>query len=108
MPYRCREKGCRKRFSPRTGTALEGSNLGYQTWAIAIYLMTTSLKGVSSMKLHRDLGISQKAAWFLAHRIRTAWSRPGGMVAVGDPDGWPVLPPGTAHRTRYARRLEIV
>ena len=52
---------------------MEGSNLGYQTWAIAIYLMMTSLKSVSSMKLHRDLGITQKSAWFLAHRVREAW-----------------------------------
>ncbi|MCY3660605.1 MAG: hypothetical protein OXG36_16495 [Caldilineaceae bacterium] len=42
-------------------------------WAIAIYLCLTSLKSVSSMKLHRDLDISQKAAWFMIHRIREAW-----------------------------------
>ena len=71
MPFRCRS--CRKRFSVRTGTAMEGSHLGYQTWAIAIYLLTTSLKGVSSMKLHRDLSVTQKSAWFLAHRLREAW-----------------------------------
>ena len=72
MPYRCRD--CRKRFSVRTGTAMEASKLGCQTWAVAIYLLTTSLKGVSSMKLHRDLGITQKSAWHLAHRIRQAWA----------------------------------
>ncbi len=77
MPFRCREGGCAKRFSVRTGTAMEASNLGYQTWAIAIYLSTTSLKGVSSMKLHRDLGITQKSAWHLAHRIREAWQHNG-------------------------------
>jgi len=81
MPYRCRGKGCRKRFSPRTGTALEGSNVGFQKWVIAIYLVATSLKGVSSMKLHRDLQVSQKTAWFMAHRLRTAWERPGGVFA---------------------------
>ena len=42
-------------------------------WAIAVYLLATGLKGQASMKLHRDLGISQKAAWFLAHRLREAW-----------------------------------
>ena len=71
MPYRCRD--CRKRFSVRTDTVMQSSNLGYQTWAIATYLLTTSLKGVSSMKLHRDLGITQKSAWHLAHRLRKAW-----------------------------------
>ena len=73
MPYRCREKECAKRFSPKTGTVMEGSKLGMQAWMMAAYLMTTSLKSVSSMKLYRDLEITQKTAWFLAHRIRRAW-----------------------------------
>ena len=68
MPYRC--KDCRKHFSVRTGTVMQSSKIGYQSWAIAIYLFTTGIKGVSSMKLHRDLGITQKTAWFMAHRIR--------------------------------------
>ena len=75
MPYRCRD--CRKRFSVKTGTVMEGSNLGYQTWALSAYLLTTSLKGVSSMKLHRELGITQKSAWHLAHRLREAWADEG-------------------------------
>ena len=77
MPYRCREKDCAKRFSVRTKTPMEASNLGYQTWAVALYQVTTNLKGVSSMKLHRDLGITQRSAWFLAHRLREAWKDHG-------------------------------
>ena len=73
MPYRCRERKCRKRFSVRIGTVMQRSNLGYQVWAIAIYIMSTGIKGVSSMKLHRDLGVTQKIAWHLAHRIRKTW-----------------------------------
>ena len=73
MPYRCREKECAKRFSVRTKTPMESSKLGFQVWAIALYQVTTNLKGVSSMKLHRDLGITQRSAWFLAHRLREAW-----------------------------------
>ena len=60
-------------FSVKTGTVMHRSNLGYQTWAFAIYLMTTGIKGQSSMKLHRDLGVTQKTAWHLAHRIRETW-----------------------------------
>ena len=71
QPYHC--KDCRKYFSVKTKTLMQGSPLGFQTWAIAIYLMTTGIKGVSSMKLHRDLGITQKSAWFLAHRIRETY-----------------------------------
>lgn len=74
MLYRCREKECAKRFSVKTGTVMQGSNLGYQVWAIAMFLMTTSLKSASSMKLHRDLDITQKTAWHLAHRLRKSFS----------------------------------
>ena len=73
MPFRCRQKGCAKPFSTRTGTVMEGSNLGFQLWAIALFLFATNLKGISSMKLHRDLGVTRKTAWFLAHRIRETW-----------------------------------
>ena len=55
---------------------MEGSKLGFQIWAMAIYLMMTGIKGTSSMKLHRDLGITQKTAWHLAHRIREVVERP--------------------------------
>ncbi|MCY4571973.1 MAG: IS1595 family transposase [Gemmatimonadetes bacterium] len=72
MPYWCPD--CRSYFSVRTGTAIARSKIPLRKWAIAIYLEMTSLKGVSSMKLHRDLGISQKSAWFMLHRIREAWS----------------------------------
>ena len=67
-------KNCRRSFSVKTGTLMEGSNLNYTQWAIAFFLYSTNLKGVSSMKLHRDLGITQKAAWHLAHRVRAAWN----------------------------------
>ena len=72
MTHRCRDCNERPMFSLKTGNIMEGSKLGYQTWAIAIYQVTTSLKGVSSMKLHRDLEITQKSAWHLAHRLRKA------------------------------------
>lgn len=70
MPYRCKEKGCRKHFSIRTKSVLAESNIPLHKWLLAIFLLTTNLKGVSSYKLARDLGITQKTAWFLAHRIR--------------------------------------
>ena len=68
MPYRCKE--CRQFFSARKGTVLEGSRIGMQKWVIAIYMMSTSLKGTSSMKLHRELGVTQKTAWYMMQRIR--------------------------------------
>ena len=78
LPYRCGE--CRRYFSVRTGSVMQRSHIGLQKWAIGIYLWSISLKGVSSMKLHRDLGITQKSAYFMAQRLREAWSdRMSGM-----------------------------
>ena len=71
MPYRCPD--CRSYFSVRTGTAFERSKVPLRKWAIAIYLELTSLKSVSSMKLHRDIGVRQATAWFMLHRIRESW-----------------------------------
>ena len=53
---------------------MEHSRIPLQKWVIAIYLCLTSLKSVSSMKLHRDLQVSQPTAWFMLHRIREAWT----------------------------------
>ena len=63
MPYHCRD--CRKYFSVRTNTVLQSSNLSLSKWALAYFLFSTNLKGVSSMKLHRDLGSlkNQRGTW---------------------------------------------
>ena len=65
MQYRCRGKGCRKHFSVKVGTIMESSALGYQQWAIAIHL-----DGISSVRLSREIGITQKSAWLLLDKIR--------------------------------------
>lgn len=80
-PYRCSD--CRHYFSVKTGTALEASRVSLRKWAFAIYLEVTSLKGVSSMKLHRDLGVTQKTAWFMLHRLRETWADDGGLPLTG-------------------------
>lgn len=79
MPHRCRS--CRRFFSVRTGMLIEDSKLGYQTWLLAAYLLHTAKKGMSSVALAEKLGICQKTAWFLAHRIREAWGGSGGLMA---------------------------
>lgn len=70
MPFRCRK--CRKHFSVKTGTIMERSKVSLQKWVFSVYLCATSLNGISSMKLHRDLGVTQKTAWLMAHRLREA------------------------------------
>ena len=68
MPYRCRD--CKRYFSVKTGTVLASSQIPLQKWVWAIFLEMISLKGVSSMKLHRDLGIRQATAWHMLRLIR--------------------------------------
>ena len=70
MSFKC--GGCRERFSVRTGTVMESSRLPLQTWLLAIYMMTTARKGISSIQFAKELGVTQKTAWFLANRIREA------------------------------------
>ena len=79
MSHRCRD--CRKWFSVKTGTVMQSSKLGLQVWALATYLLNTGIKGQSSMKLHRDLKVTQKTAWHLAHRIRETWAKKHGPMA---------------------------
>ena len=81
MPYRCRK--CRQYFSLRKGTVMEGSPLGAQKWLIAVYMMTTGLKGTSSMKLHREIGVTQSSAWHMMQRIREAFDDGAGRELPG-------------------------
>ena len=78
MPWRCRD--CRKHFSVRTGTVFAESKLGIHKWLLAAYLMTTARKGISSVQLAKELGVTQKTAWFLEHRIREAMASRGGLL----------------------------
>jgi transposase-like protein len=86
MPYRC--KDCRKHFSVRVGMVLSESKLPLQKWLLAIYILTNSSKGISSIQLGKLLKCTQKTAWFLAHRIRETWTlntlKMGGTVEVDE------------------------
>ena len=63
-----------QRFSVKTGTLMANSRLSVRTWVLACYLLGPYPKGVSSLQLAKDLGISRKSAWFLGHRIREAFN----------------------------------
>lgn len=72
--YKCGD--CREQFSVTVGTLFEGSKIPLEKWLMAVYLMCSSKKGISSHQLHRTLGITYKSAWFLTHRIREAMKDP--------------------------------
>jgi transposase-like protein len=65
-------KGCKKHFSVKIGTIMEDSPIGLDKWLSAIWLIVSAKNGISSYEIHRSLGITQKSAWFLMHRIRKA------------------------------------
>jgi len=79
MPYRCRD--CRKHFSVRTGTVLAESKLPLHKWLLAIFMLHTARKGVSSVQMAKEIGVTQKTAWFLNHRIREAMKHRGGLFS---------------------------
>ena len=81
MPYWCTD--CRNYFSVKVGTPMQSSKLPLRKWVVAMYMMTTSLKGVSSMKIYRELSVSQPTAWFMIHRIREAWNTGTGPAFRG-------------------------
>jgi len=63
-----------KYFSVKTGPVVESLKLHAQVWAMSIYLLNTRINSTSSLKLYRDVGISQKTAWHLVHPVREAWA----------------------------------
>ena len=81
QPYWCHD--CRRYFSVKTHSVMHRSPLSCRIWIAAVYLMLTSLKGVASTKLARDLGISQKSAWHLGHRIRAAFANGQDRLMLG-------------------------
>ncbi len=68
--YKC--SLCRKQFTAKVGSIFDNSKIPLQKWFVAIYLITSHKKGISSLQLGRDLGITQKSAWFILHRLRYA------------------------------------
>jgi transposase-like protein len=68
--YKCGNKGCFHIFTITVGTIFEASHIPLQKWFLAIYVVSAHKKGISSLQLHRDIGVMQKSAWFMLHRIR--------------------------------------
>ncbi len=82
--YKCYH--CRKPFTVKVGTIFESSHIPLRLWLQAIFLLSSSKKGISSNQLHRTLGVTLKSAWFMSHRIREAM-RTGGLGPMGGNGG---------------------
>jgi transposase-like protein len=68
--WRCKE--CKRQFTAKVGTVFEDSPIGFEKWLPAFWLLSSAKNGISSYELHRALGVTQKTAWFMLHRIRLA------------------------------------
>jgi transposase-like protein len=65
---------CQKQFTVRTHSVLAESKIPLQKWMMAVWILTSNSKGISSVQLGKTLGVTQKTAWFLAHRIRESFT----------------------------------
>jgi transposase-like protein len=70
--WKCRNKVCKKQFSVKVGTIFEASPIGLDKWLLAVWLISSAKNGISSYEIHRAIGVTQKTAWFMLHRIRVA------------------------------------
>lgn len=70
--WKCKTKACRKQFSVKTGTIFEDSPLGLDKWLVGVWVIVNAKNGISSHEVGRALGVTQKTAWFMLHRIRLA------------------------------------
>ena len=70
--WQCKSAHKQRQFSAKVGTIFEDSALGLDKWLVAVWIITTCKNGVSSYEIHRAIGVTQKTAWFMLHRIRTA------------------------------------
>ena len=68
-------KACKKQFSVKVGTIFEASPIGLDKWLLAIWLLSSAKNGISSYEIHRAIGVTQKTAWFMMHRIRLAMAK---------------------------------
>src|SRR4051794_6573396 len=80
-------RACRKLFGVTKGRVFESSHVPLHKWLVALYLLWSSKKGISSHQLHRTLGVTLKTAWFMSHRIRGAM-RDGSLAPLGGGHGF--------------------
>lgn len=84
--YRC--NACQEDFTVRTGTIFERSHIPLNKWIYAMYLLVTARKGISSLQLAKEIGVTQKSAWFMLHRLREAcggnWRQLRGIIEIDE------------------------
>lgn len=97
-------KACKKQFSVKVGTIFESSPIGLDKWMCAIWMISNCKNGVSSYEIHREIGITQKSAWFVLHRIRKAMQTGSFEKLSGEVEADETFVGGLAKNMSMARR----
>lgn len=101
-------KGCRQQFSAKVGTVFEDSPIGFEKWLPAVWLIANAKNGVSSYELARSLGVTQKTAWFMLHRIRLMMQAGGIGDMGGQVEADETFIGGAARNMHKSKRERIV
>lgn len=104
----CKAKGCRKQFSVKVGTIFEDSPLGLDKWFVAVWCIANAKNGISSLELSRALGVTQKTAWFMLHRIRLAMQTKSFRKFSGEVEGDETFIGGRAKNMHAKRREKLI
>lgn len=106
--WECKEKHPKRQFSAKVGTIFEDSPLGLDKWFSAIWMIANCKNGVSSYEIHRAIGVTQKTAWFMLHRIRLAMETGSFIKASGTSEADETFIGGLAKNMHKARRKQVI
>ena len=103
--WQCKTRHPKAQFSVKVGTIMEDSALGLDKWLMAIWMQTNCRNGVSSWELHRTIGITQKCAWHMLHRIRLAMQEEGSSPFAGEVEADESFIGGKARNMHYEKKI---
>lgn len=106
--YKCKNNECRKQFSVKTQTVMEDSPLGLDKWLLAMWMVANCKNGISSYEIHRELGVTQKTAWFMLQRIRLAMRPDQDDKLSGEVEVDETYVGGKARNMHFEKRKEKV
>ncbi len=105
--WRCSQQHPRRQFSVKIGTVMEDSPIPLDKWMVAIWLLANAKNGISSYELHRAIGLTQKSAWFLLHRVRLAMQAADGGKLLGDVEADETYIGGKARNMHIKKRKRM-